>query len=176
MWCEASKISFFVCMGLDFLDWLGNLLRNTVYFSSVCVSLLSLQIGITQHSFATDGDIWLVTLACGSVLTVLLRIYPSLEFSITLSQLYLQPGLWLLSVYIVHIFVIHRRVHKPDQIVTSRPGDTILIGAGGNHRVSNIQIKKPLCLVCLWMIICLVWWLDISWRFLHFHDMSLSFP
>lgn len=78
--------------------------------------------------------------------------------------------------YVVHIFVIRRRVHKPDQIVTSRPGDTILIGAGGNHRVSNIQIKKPLCLVCLWMIICLVWWLDISWRFLHFHDMSLSFP
>lgn len=28
-----------------------------------------------------------------------------------------------------------------------RPGDTILIAAGGNHVASNIQIEKPLCLV-----------------------------
>lgn len=28
-----------------------------------------------------------------------------------------------------------------------RPGDTILIAAGGSHHTSNIQIKKPLCLV-----------------------------
>jgi len=28
-----------------------------------------------------------------------------------------------------------------------RPGDTILIAAGGNHVASNIQIRKPLCLV-----------------------------
>lgn len=28
-----------------------------------------------------------------------------------------------------------------------RPGDTILIAAGGSHVTSNIQIKKPLCLV-----------------------------
>nr|VDC62591.1 unnamed protein product [Brassica rapa] len=28
-------------------------------------SSLQFLIGITQHSFATDGDIWLVTLACG---------------------------------------------------------------------------------------------------------------
>ncbi|KAF1869809.1 hypothetical protein Lal_00017386 [Lupinus albus] len=27
------------------------------------------------------------------------------------------------------------------------PGDTILIAAGGSHRVSNIQIEKPLCLI-----------------------------
>ncbi|ESQ45024.1 hypothetical protein EUTSA_v10010628mg [Eutrema salsugineum] len=32
-------------------------------------------------------------------------------------------------------------------VSAARPGDTILIGAGGNHRVSNIQIKKPLCLI-----------------------------
>ncbi|PIN23489.1 hypothetical protein CDL12_03792 [Handroanthus impetiginosus] len=29
----------------------------------------------------------------------------------------------------------------------ARPGDTILIAAGGIHRTSNIQIKKPLCLI-----------------------------
>ena len=29
-----------------------------------------------------------------------------------------------------------------------RPGDTILIAAGGRHLASNIQINKPLCLVC----------------------------
>ncbi|KAL0413581.1 UNVERIFIED_CONTAM: F-box protein SKIP5 [Sesamum radiatum] len=28
-----------------------------------------------------------------------------------------------------------------------QPGDTILIAAGGIHRTSNIQIKKPLCLI-----------------------------
>ncbi|KAL2319267.1 hypothetical protein Fmac_028236 [Flemingia macrophylla] len=28
-----------------------------------------------------------------------------------------------------------------------RPGDTILIAAGGSHCVANIQIKKPLCLI-----------------------------
>lgn len=28
-----------------------------------------------------------------------------------------------------------------------RPGDTILIAAGGSHHVANIQIRKPLCLV-----------------------------
>ncbi|KAI5399537.1 F-box protein skip5 [Lathyrus oleraceus] len=27
------------------------------------------------------------------------------------------------------------------------PGDTILIAAGGTHRVANIQINKPLCLI-----------------------------
>ncbi|CAG7905679.1 unnamed protein product [Brassica rapa] len=32
-------------------------------------------------------------------------------------------------------------------VSAARPGDTILIGAGGNHLVSNIQIKKPLCLI-----------------------------
>ncbi|XP_010554478.1 PREDICTED: F-box protein SKIP5 [Tarenaya hassleriana] len=32
-------------------------------------------------------------------------------------------------------------------VSAARPGDTILIGAGGSHRVSNIQIKKPLCLI-----------------------------
>ncbi|KAK4366886.1 hypothetical protein RND71_014766 [Anisodus tanguticus] len=32
-------------------------------------------------------------------------------------------------------------------VSAARPGDTILIAAGGSHRVSNIQIEKPLCLV-----------------------------
>ncbi|CAH9096227.1 unnamed protein product [Cuscuta europaea] len=32
-------------------------------------------------------------------------------------------------------------------ISAARPGDTILIADGGSHRVSNIQIKKPLCLI-----------------------------
>ncbi|XP_020273696.1 F-box protein SKIP5 isoform X2 [Asparagus officinalis] len=32
-------------------------------------------------------------------------------------------------------------------ISAARPGDTILIAAGGNHVASNIQIKKPLCLI-----------------------------
>ncbi|CAK8564625.1 unnamed protein product [Lathyrus sativus] len=32
-------------------------------------------------------------------------------------------------------------------VSASRPGDTILIAAGGTHRVANIQINKPLCLV-----------------------------
>ncbi|XP_020237954.1 F-box protein SKIP5 [Cajanus cajan] len=32
-------------------------------------------------------------------------------------------------------------------VAASRPGDTILIAAGGSHRVANIQIKKPLCLI-----------------------------
>ncbi|RZB80631.1 F-box protein SKIP5 [Glycine soja] len=32
-------------------------------------------------------------------------------------------------------------------VSASRPGDTILIAAGGTHRVANIQIRKPLCLI-----------------------------
>ncbi|KAF5204400.1 F-box protein skip5 [Thalictrum thalictroides] len=32
-------------------------------------------------------------------------------------------------------------------ISAARPGDTILIAAGGNHIACNIQIKKPLCLI-----------------------------
>lgn len=32
-------------------------------------------------------------------------------------------------------------------ISAARPGDTILIAAGGSHIASNIQIKKPLCLI-----------------------------
>lgn len=32
-------------------------------------------------------------------------------------------------------------------VSASRPGDTILIAAGGSHHVANIQIRKPLCLV-----------------------------
>lgn len=36
-----------------------------------------------------------------------------------------------------------------------RPGDTILIAAGGKHLACDIQIKKPLCLVCLKVIFCL---------------------
>ncbi|KAL6989731.1 F-box protein skip5 [Sarracenia purpurea var. burkii] len=32
-------------------------------------------------------------------------------------------------------------------VFAARPGDTILIAAGGTHLASNIQIKKPLCLI-----------------------------
>ncbi|CAI9770476.1 unnamed protein product [Fraxinus pennsylvanica] len=32
-------------------------------------------------------------------------------------------------------------------VSAARPGDTIQISAGGIHRASNIQIKKPLCLI-----------------------------
>ncbi|KAB1199576.1 F-box protein SKIP5 [Morella rubra] len=32
-------------------------------------------------------------------------------------------------------------------VSAARPGDTILVAAGGSHRASNIQIKKPLCLI-----------------------------
>ncbi|KDP40515.1 hypothetical protein JCGZ_24514 [Jatropha curcas] len=32
-------------------------------------------------------------------------------------------------------------------VSAARPGDTILISAGGNHVASNIQINKPLCLI-----------------------------
>ncbi|KAA8532638.1 hypothetical protein F0562_032546 [Nyssa sinensis] len=32
-------------------------------------------------------------------------------------------------------------------VSAARPGDTIMIAAGGNHLASNIQIKKPLCLI-----------------------------
>ncbi|KAF3448780.1 hypothetical protein FNV43_RR09493 [Rhamnella rubrinervis] len=32
-------------------------------------------------------------------------------------------------------------------VAAARPGDTILIAAGGRHLASNIQISKPLCLV-----------------------------
>ncbi|PPE01678.1 hypothetical protein GOBAR_DD01334 [Gossypium barbadense] len=35
------------------------------------------------------------------------------------------------------------------QTLPFRPGDTILIAAGGSHLASNIQIKKPLCLLLL---------------------------
>ncbi|KAL5570487.1 hypothetical protein UlMin_027062 [Ulmus minor] len=32
-------------------------------------------------------------------------------------------------------------------VAAARPGDTILIAAGGEHVASNIQIRKPLCLI-----------------------------
>lgn len=32
-------------------------------------------------------------------------------------------------------------------VSAARPGDTILIADGGSHHVSNIQIRKPLCLI-----------------------------
>ncbi|OMO73440.1 hypothetical protein CCACVL1_17262 [Corchorus capsularis] len=34
-----------------------------------------------------------------------------------------------------------------EAISAARPGDTILIAAGGSHLASNIQIRKPLCLI-----------------------------
>ncbi|KAM7267555.1 hypothetical protein ACFE04_009721 [Oxalis oulophora] len=32
-------------------------------------------------------------------------------------------------------------------VTAARPGDTILIAAGGSHLASNVQIRKPLCLI-----------------------------
>ncbi|GAB2280139.1 F-box protein skip5 [Dionaea muscipula] len=32
-------------------------------------------------------------------------------------------------------------------VMAARPGDTILVATGGLHHTSNIQIKKPLCLI-----------------------------
>jgi hypothetical protein len=32
-------------------------------------------------------------------------------------------------------------------VSAARPGDTILIAAGGTHVARNIQIKKPLCII-----------------------------
>ncbi|XP_022744304.1 F-box protein SKIP5 [Durio zibethinus] len=34
-----------------------------------------------------------------------------------------------------------------EAVSAARPGDTILIAAGGSHLASNIQIRKPLCLI-----------------------------
>ncbi|KAL5659592.1 hypothetical protein ACJX0J_032755, partial [Zea mays] len=32
-------------------------------------------------------------------------------------------------------------------VSAARPGDTILIAAGGSHVACNIQIKKPICII-----------------------------
>lgn len=50
-----------------------------------------------------------------------------------------------------HLPIRHSWARQLDQNLITffpcRPGDTILIAAGGIHHASNIQIKKPLCLV-----------------------------
>ncbi|CAH8268601.1 unnamed protein product [Arabidopsis lyrata] len=58
------------------------------------------------------------------------------------------PRLWLRVDRFVKDLSQPGVFHNIESAVSAaRPGDTILIGAGGNHRASNIQIKKPLCLV-----------------------------
>ncbi|KAG2329010.1 hypothetical protein Bca52824_000190 [Brassica carinata] len=58
------------------------------------------------------------------------------------------PRLWLRVDPLVKDLSLPGVFHDIESAVSAaRPGDTILIGAGGSHRVSNIQIKKPLCLI-----------------------------
>ncbi|CAI8596006.1 unnamed protein product [Vicia faba] len=88
----------------------------------LCTSLVSyplFQIGLTPPSFATDGIIWHVILASGFGWIDRLKTYLNLVFSPNIET----------------------------AVSASRPGDTILIAAGGTHRVANIQINKPLCLI-----------------------------
>ncbi|PQQ14957.1 F-box protein SKIP5 [Prunus yedoensis var. nudiflora] len=92
--------------------------------SSSCL-INNLDDGCLMHIFSflppiPDGFSWHVTLACGYELNDLSKIdWRSLEFSPTLRPLF----------------------------AAARPGDTILIAAGGRHLASNIQIKKRLCLI-----------------------------
>ncbi|KAL6513377.1 F-box protein skip5 [Orobanche gracilis] len=58
------------------------------------------------------------------------------------------PRLWLRvdrSVKDVSKPGVYPNIEKA--VFAARPGDTILIAAGGFHRTSNIQIRKPLCLI-----------------------------
>ncbi|KAJ4895811.1 F-box protein SKIP5 [Raphanus sativus] len=58
------------------------------------------------------------------------------------------PRLWLRVDPFVKGLSLPGVFHDIESAVSAaRPGDTILIGAGGSHRVSNIQIKKPICLI-----------------------------
>lgn len=123
---------------------------------------LSLQIGITRPSFATDGNTWLVILDYGSVLIALslILLIHTLESSPALRLLFLLlgrlvPYYKITSLYSVCVSLSDRAIISFLQLflldfisyLHCRPGDTILIAAGGKHLASNIQIKKPLCLV-----------------------------
>ncbi|KAL1212524.1 F-box protein SKIP5 [Cardamine amara subsp. amara] len=58
------------------------------------------------------------------------------------------PRLWLRVDRFVKDLSQPGVFHNIESAVSAaRPGDTILIGAGGSHLVSNIQIKKPICLI-----------------------------
>lgn len=58
------------------------------------------------------------------------------------------PQLWLRVDRSVKDFSEPRVYPNIETAVSAaRPGDTILIAAGGTHRTCNIQIKKPLCLI-----------------------------
>lgn len=69
-------------------------------------------------------------------------VFPDLKTAVSVARFVM---LWTACMW----FLGYTRTIKPDlHIVPHRPGDTILIAAGGSHPVSNIQIKKQLCLVC----------------------------
>ncbi|CAH8382766.1 unnamed protein product [Eruca vesicaria subsp. sativa] len=58
------------------------------------------------------------------------------------------PRLWLRVDPLVKDLSLPGVFHSIESAVSAaRPGDTILIGPGGNHHVSNIQINKPICLI-----------------------------
>lgn len=60
------------------------------------------------------------------------------------------PRLWLrVDRSVTHPSDSHPGVFPSIEAAVSaaRPGDTILIAAGGKHLASNIQIKKPLCMI-----------------------------
>lgn len=70
-------------------------------------------------------------------------VFPNIETAVAAAR--------FVNLYCLYIFLLlvcwvleHDIVLHP-----CRPGDTILIAAGGRHLASNIQISKPLCLVCL---------------------------
>jgi len=47
-------------------------------------------------------------------------------------------------------------------VSAARPGDTILIAAGGTHIACNIQIKKPICIVSFTCHVSEPWRVKIS--------------
>lgn len=66
-------------------------------------------------------------------------VFPSLETAISAARL-----------VVISCLIAKKRNGEWQRILFmfgQRPGDTILIAAGGNHVASNIQIEKPLCLV-----------------------------
>lgn len=70
-------------------------------------------------------------------------VFPSIETAVSAARSLKLKSLLLLY----NIGVFHMGVDNDHCFGSYRPGDTILVAAGGSHHVSNIQIKKPLCLV-----------------------------
>lgn len=67
-------------------------MKTTISCNFCHILLLSLQIGITPPSFATDGATWHATLAYGCEQIGLSKSYLTLEFSLALRQLSLLQG------------------------------------------------------------------------------------